>query len=179
MLVDGGRGVHTEYPPLLARHEFPDDWSILVVIPPSAPGLSDVREREAFARLPGISASRIDRLARLVLLGLLPAVAERDLDSFGASLSELQHEVGEAFAPAQGGIYADSRAEALVSHMRELGLVGVGQSSWGPALYGFLRNDEKQQAFVTSAILSEFGLSPSTLIWTRAANAGAQLIKGE
>ena len=43
---------------------------------------------------------------------------------------------GGWFAPAQGGVFAPGETGELVERLREWGAVGVGQSSWGPAVYG-------------------------------------------
>ena len=112
LIVDGGRKREGEVPPLLARTDFPEDWSILIVQPPGVGGLHGFDESEAFAKLPPISRGAVDALCRLVLLEILPAVIERDLEAFGAALGELQERVGAAFAPAQGGIYATPQAAA-------------------------------------------------------------------
>src|SRR2546430_15334516 len=61
-----------------------------------------------------------------------------DLTAFGAALTEVQRITGGWFAPAQGGIFAPGETGALVEQLRRWGAVGVGQSSWGPAVYGIV-----------------------------------------
>jgi beta-ribofuranosylaminobenzene 5'-phosphate synthase len=174
LLVDGGRSAASTLPPLLARLDFPRDWSILVVIPHISRGLAGDAEREAFARLPGLPTRTIDRLCRLVLLELLPATAEQDLPTFGAAISELQHEVGRGFSPTQGGLFAHPQLEALAATLRDFGLVGVGQSSWGPTLYGFLASDPEREAHTLKTLQLDLG-GDSLAFWTRASAKGAQL----
>src|SRR2546422_3108482 len=41
-------------------------------------------------------------------------------------------------APAQGGVFAPGETGELVERLRAWGAVGVGQSSWGPAVYGIV-----------------------------------------
>jgi len=175
LIVDGGRSANSSFPPLLARFHLPSDWSILIVIPPVAAGLSDSRERDAFARLPDIPIRTIERLSRLVLLGLMPAVAEEDFPSFGVALTEIQRLVGRSFAPAQGGIFADPQSETIIAAMERLGLIGVGQSSWGPALYGFTLADEDQRLAMSQSLMHQFGLAIADVYWTRASNRGATI----
>src|SRR5581483_10076223 len=95
-------------------------------------------EAAAFARLPAPPAREVERVAHLVLLQLLPALAEGDLAAFGAALGEVQRVTGGWFAPAQGGIFAPGPTGTLVERLREWGAHGVGQSSWGPAVYGIV-----------------------------------------
>src|SRR6185437_1004041 len=93
-------------------------------------------EVEAFSRLTAAPSdpARTDVLCRLVLLGLLPALVERDADAFGEAVYEFNARVGEAFAPVQGGVYASARIAELVAFVRGQGVRGVGQSSWGPKI---------------------------------------------
>jgi beta-RFAP synthase len=175
LLVDGGRSPGSTVPPLLSRLEFPGDWSILVLIPPAGQGLAGSDERHAFDRLAAVPMRTVERLCRLVLLELLPAVTERDLDTFGSALSRLQDEVGRGFAPVQGGCFAHPRSEAIAAAMRGHGLVGVGQSSWGPALFGIIPKDEDRQAAIARALRDQFPLEPEALFWTVASTTGARL----
>lgn len=177
LIVDAGRRRASDVaiPPLLCRHDFPADWSVLVVIPPIEPGLFGADESRAFAALPPFPDRLVDRLCRLVLLGLVPAATERDLPTFGAALEELQHCVGTAFASAQGGIYAHESLADIVTWLRRQGLHGVGQSSWGPTLYGFLLADEQRREAISRNIKELFGLPPNNVFWTVADNTGARL----
>ena len=175
LLVDGGRRDDVRPPPLVARLPFPKDWSILIVQPPGIRGRHGPDELQAFATLPPLPDRVTERLCRLVLMGILPAVAEEDLMAFGESLIELQHHVGAAFAPFQEGKYARQDSELLIAELGGLGLVGAGQSSWGPTLYAFGALSEPERAEVSSRIQDRWGFGPSSVFWTRAANRGAVL----
>ena len=142
LIVDGGRGPSGAPPPLLARLDWPEDWSILLLVPDLGPGLHGSAEEQTFDTLPPTPESLTDRLARLVLLGILPAVAERDLDGFDGALTELQSLIGRDYAPAQSGPYAHESLGPIADWLRRQGLVAVGQSSWGPALYGVSNHPE-------------------------------------
>ena len=144
--------------------------------PPGVGGLHGFDESEAFAKLPPISRDAVDALCRLVLLEILPAVLEHDLEAFGAALGELQERVGAAFAPAQGGIYATPQAALIVNELKNLGFVGTGQSSWGPTLYAFSELPASRDRPPGRATASEqFGLARSSVFCTKAANRGAEL----
>jgi beta-RFAP synthase len=179
LIVDGGRRTDDVPPPLVARVPFPEDWSILLVQPPGPRGRHGTDEARAFAELPPLPDRIIERLCRLVLLGIIPAAVQRDLDEFGEALAELQHQVGSAFAPWQGGLFASAMSASLISQMRDLGLSGAGQSSWGPTLYAFGSLTPVEKAAVASRLLDRSGLDPSALRWTRAANHGAILDRAE
>jgi beta-ribofuranosylaminobenzene 5'-phosphate synthase len=176
LIVDGGRKRETEIPPLVARVPFPEDWSILIVQPPGPPGLHGSDEVRAFDELPPIAQDETDRLCRLVLLEILPAVIEHDLPAFGAALSELQSHVGACFAPAQGGIYASPIAAAIVDELKRLGFVGIGQSSWGPTLYAFTEQNSSPIVELTDRLCKQFDLDESFVLVTKATNQGARFI---
>jgi beta-RFAP synthase len=113
----------------------------VVAVPEAASGLSGADEAAAFDRLPPPSDREVERVAHVVLMELLPAVADADINAFGAALTEVQEATGRWFAPVQGGTFAPGPSEALVRRMRDWGAPGVGQSSWGPAVYGIVEGE--------------------------------------
>ena len=143
LVVEGGRRPdRDECGPLLSRLPFPPHWYCAVAVPTAPPSVSGDAEAAAFARLPIPAEHDVQRVAQLVLMALLPAVADADLPAFGAALTEIQEVTGRWFAPVQGGTFAAGPSECLVRRMAEWGAVGVGQSSWGPAVYGVVDGSE-------------------------------------
>ena len=142
LVVEGGRKVgHDDSAPLLARLPFLPSWRCVVAVPDAPAGVSGAAEAQAMAQLPSPPEGDVERVAYLVLMGLLPALVEGDIATFGSSLSEIQERTGRWWAPAQGGTFAPGPSADLVRCMREWGVPGVGQSSWGPAVYGILEGE--------------------------------------
>jgi beta-RFAP synthase len=143
-LVEGGKTPDQAVSPLLARYEFPADWDILLIVPRDLQGAHGVQERKAFAELQ--SRERDDRLtdamSRLIVLGILPALIEHDLAAFGESLYEYNRRAGEMFRSVQSAVYAHPFIDATVKAMRDMGIHGVGQSSWGPTVFGIVERDD-------------------------------------
>ena len=104
-LVEAGQSVPGTLAPLVAWSAVPDNWRVVLVLPGRRGSWHGARERDAFNQLASGPAAATDRLCRLVLLGMLPALAEADLDAFGAAVHEYNALAGEAFAALQGGIY--------------------------------------------------------------------------
>lgn len=177
LIVDGGRRTSRGIPPLLVRQDFPPDWGILVVIPGPFLGLHGPAEIQAFAQLSPLPRSLTDRLCHLVLLGLLPAVLEHDLISFGRAVSELQEHVGNHFSPAQGGPFARPAVESIVRYLEGEGLSGIGQSSWGPAIYAFTDDPVERRVAFLQRLRRQFGLSAEAAFWTSARPQGATLTR--
>src|SRR5262245_4472941 len=147
-VIEGGHAVEDhklgEAPPLLMRHEFPEDWRIVVAVPHPKETVSGEAEEAAFSRLSQPSEQLADQISRIVLMRLLPALVERDLDTFGAALTQAQELVGTCFAAVQNGLFHPDAAP-IIARLKEAGARGVGQSSWGPAVYAFAA-DETEEA---------------------------------
>jgi beta-RFAP synthase len=157
LVVEGGRRAgSTECSPLIARLPFPPAWRVVVAVPDAPPAINGTEEAAAFATLPPPPEREVERVAALVLLALLPAVADDDLATFGAALSEIQVITGGWFAAAQGGTFAPGPSADLVRRMTALGAAGVGQSSWGPAVYGVVGSAD-QGARLAAAVRSTIG----------------------
>ena len=159
LVVEGGRRARRdECGPLIARLPFPDTWRCVVVIPQGPPGISGADEAEAFARLPKPSEHDVEHVAHLVLMALLPAVADADLESFGRALTEIQEVTGRWFAPAQGGTFASGPSRRLITQLAAWGAAGVGQSSWGPTVYGIVDGNDAA-ARIVERVKSALGAS--------------------
>jgi beta-ribofuranosylaminobenzene 5'-phosphate synthase len=156
LVVEGGRRAGSpECSPLIARLPFPPAWHVAVAVPDAAPAINGKEEEAAFAELPAPPEREVERVAALVLLALLPALADADLATFGAALSEIQVITGGWFASVQGGAFAPGPSADLVRRMSEWGAAGVGQSSWGPAVYGVVESPdagERLAAALRSAV---------------------------
>jgi beta-RFAP synthase len=175
-LVEAGKRASDRLAPLVARLTFPESWRLVLALPTTAEGaagLHGMREVEAFTRL-AAETRQTDTLCRLVLLDLLPALVERDLDSFGEALYEFNARVGEAFAPVQGGVYASPRVAELVAFLRSLGVRGVGQSSWGPTVFAVVA-DEDHGRHLAARLRQQFALNDEAVLVTSACNHGASV----
>jgi beta-RFAP synthase len=174
-LVEGGKATGEEkISPLLVRYEFPEEWRIILVSPSALAGRHGQQEREAFERLlaQNTPSATTDALCRLLLLGMLPALCEHDLPTFGEALYDFNRRVGEMFASVQGGPYADTRLTELVAFLRERRVRGVGQSSWGPTVFAVVEHED-WAVRLAKQVRAHFGLSEEEVIWTPACNKGA------
>ncbi|HKI34021.1 MAG TPA: hypothetical protein VKA46_19365 [Gemmataceae bacterium] len=175
-LVESGKRAEQAVSTLAVRLPFPETWRVVVAVPPGEPGRHGDREREAFRQLRGrpVPACTTAALCRLLLLGLLPALIERDLDRFGEALYDFNARVGEAFAPVQGGTYASRGVAEVVAFVRRQGVRGVGQSSWGPAVFAIL-DDEERAGDLARRLRREVALGEAPVFVTRGCNHGAEV----
>lgn len=121
--------------PIVFRHTFPKDWLFVVAVTEEKRGLSGEEEKKAFDTLPAPKKEWVTDICRLAHLNLIPALIERDIETFGKALTKIQVLTGKCFEKIQGGIYASRLAEESCKKMMEAGAKAVGQSSWGPTVY--------------------------------------------
>lgn len=177
LLVDGGRvsaGQAAGVPPLLARYNFPEEWSILLIFYAKQPGIHGEQEKLAFNQLPVFSEDLAAHLCRQVLMQALPAIVERDLTAFGQSIQVLQKHVGDYFAPIQGGRYASKSVGEVLHYLEEAGVACFGQSSWGPTGFAIFENSHTAEKYLQQ-LKTKF--TDEALSWqiSRACNHGAEL----
>ena len=175
-LIEGGKKKPDALAPLLVQVPFPESWRVVLVLGASAIGRHGDPEQRAFRHLLDQPAAliRTDILCRLVLLGLLPALMEQDLEAFGEALHDFNTRAGEAFAPVQGGTYCSPRVAELIGFLQSQGVRGVGQSSWGPAVFAVV-GDEARAQDLARQLRDHLGPGPGQVLVTQACNQGASV----
>lgn len=175
-IVDGGRGPAGGVPPVIARLAFPEDWRIVLLLDRSTVGVHGAAEAEAFRSLPPFPDRDAADLCRLVMMRLLPGLAETDVSAVGAALTEIQERLGDHFAPAQGGHrFASPRVAGALDAARALGAAGVGQSSWGPTGFALL-SDADAAATLVGSLRAAGHLEGLEAIVARGRNRGASIL---
>ncbi len=124
-------------PTLVSRVPFPAEWRVILIFDDKAQGLAGASEIEAFETLPDFPARDAETLSQRIREGALPALAQADFPAFCQHVAYLQACMGAYFAPMQGGIYTSPRVAQALDLLRDEGIVGLGQSSWGPTGFAF------------------------------------------
>jgi beta-ribofuranosylaminobenzene 5'-phosphate synthase len=136
LVIEAGVADEGSVSPLVARHPMPERWRCVLALPRGVEGLSGDAEQRFFGRLRD-SVDAEPSVARLLLTALLPGLLAGDIDEFGLALAAIQREMGSIFASQQGGVF-HPRAAPLVEALQAIGVGAVGQSSWGPTVYGIV-----------------------------------------
>jgi beta-RFAP synthase len=141
-VLDGGPRTGA-LPELVSRVPFPADWRVLLILDDGAKGLAGASESAAFDTLPDFSAQDAETLTRRIAQGALPALVSGDFATFCQEVGFMQASMGAYFAPAQGGAYASTRVADALAFVRSEGIVGLGQSSWGPTGFAFVASQRE------------------------------------
>jgi beta-RFAP synthase len=140
LVVEAGVTDEGSVSPLVLRHAMPERWRCVLALPLGVEGLSGDVEQRFFGQLAD-SVTAEPSVARLLVTALLPGLLAGDIDEFGVALTEIQRAIGSIFASQQGGVF-HPRAAPLVDALHAMGVGAVGQSSWGPTVYGIVDGPE-------------------------------------
>lgn len=173
-VLDGGKGARDAPPPVIARLPFPENWRVLLIQDDGMTGLHGERERGAFAALTAWSEGTAAALCHDLVLRILPALAEADLDAFGAGIAAWQRVMGDHFAPVQGGRFTSPRVAQALRWLASQGIAGIGQSSWGPTGFAIIGSEDDAQALARAA-RARWGSGGLRFQVTRGRNRGADI----
>lgn len=178
-IVDGGHRVDMpeSVPPLVFRSHVPEDWLFVVGLPDIDLGRSGVVESEAFKRLEPPRADLVGEVSRVVLVKMIPAILNRDIESFGEAMTALDSKFGNYWFKVQGGRYSHPRIEEGVEFLIRKGVHGAGQSSWGPAFYGLVEgaDEAKEVSEELDKFLNRNG-KRGEAFYARPWNRGARIV---
>ncbi len=164
LIVDAGQRTGDEMGALACRLAVPDEWRVLLITPPiSTDGLSGEQEEQAFAQLGSMPMSLTNDLSHLVLSELLPAVIASDFEAFSHTVYEYGLRVGQFFSHVQGGTFGSPATDTLVEQIRQCGISGVGQTSWGPTLFAFAA-DQLQAETMAEQLRNDVRTSGARLV---------------
>lgn len=88
-------------------------------------------------------------------------------------MTEIQCLVGSYFAPVQGGRFSNQLCAELADYMQQHGAYGIGQSSWGPAVYGIVQGKKAAEHLTIQIGRYLSGKGRAVVFYTRASNTGA------
>lgn len=142
--------------PVLLRKDFPG-WDIMIAVP-ERKGASMNKEINIFQQNCPIPLREVEELSHIILMNLLPALVEGDMETFGSSINAIQ-KLG--FKRREVDLQPVSKE--LMQALRDGGAYGAGMSSFGPTVYALgegvedltkIARDflgEKGQVFITKS----------------------------
>jgi beta-ribofuranosylaminobenzene 5'-phosphate synthase len=156
-------------PVLLGNYDFPKDWDLVVAIANCDNTINGKKEVDIFQKYCPILKADVEKLSHLTLMNLIPFMLERDIESFGKIINQIQ-DIG--FKKVEVDLQSDYIKLAM-EKMREFGAYGVGMSSFGPAIYGITDKNTKE---IYKATKEYFGDNGNVFV-TKTQNHGHLLEK--
>lgn len=163
---------HAPPGPVLFRSNFPD-WPIVLAIPNSK-GAHDAVEVDLFKKFCPIPLPEVQEICHVVLMQLLPALVEEDLENFGRAINHFQT-VG--FKKREVELQSQPVLD-IMRYMCDNGASGAGVSSFGPVVYGVVGSPEegkRLQQEVQRMLDESIG---GKVLLTKARNRGADIFGG-
>ncbi|MFB6252010.1 MAG: beta-ribofuranosylaminobenzene 5'-phosphate synthase family protein [Halobellus sp.] len=145
--VDELAGGVSTVPSVAVRREIPSEWRFLILTPDVESGRSGDEEATSMRAVVRSADPTIsDRIGATVAGRVLPAIADGDAARFGAAIQAVDRLNGQWYTDEQGDIYRPPVAEVVDALDTSQSVFGVGQSSWGPAVYGITTADRAEAA---------------------------------
>ena len=129
----------------------PEDWRVAVLRPLDHDfAVSGQLEREKFSRLKPASEKVGHELRRLAIEEIMPAAKQGQFREF-ADATRIYNELsGRLFASVQGGSYNGKAVTRVIEWLRDQGVLGHGQSSWGPGVFAWFASQNAAEAGLAS-----------------------------
>ena len=157
-------------PPILLRYPFPE-LPLLIVMPNCSRIYGDA-EIELFRTLCPQPEWVAQKLSHILLLQILPALIEEDMNNLGEALNAIQ-----TFGWKRVEIDAQGpELQLTLDYLHESGAFGAGVSSWGPAICVIAADIDRLKR-ETDAFLKTLP-NGGTCFITQANNFGARIVAG-
>ena len=163
-------------PPLLMRADFPGTWGIVLFIPSRHQGLSGQAELDFMLANTPVPLDEVQATSHIILMRLLPALRELDLETLGACVDAIQdvgwkrrHWIRSDMEPLQSVRSAFNGTAAIQ---------GSGLSSTGATIFGFFDATKFSDDDVALSLRRELSSSqapPGQVVCTRGNNSGVHL----
>jgi beta-ribofuranosylaminobenzene 5'-phosphate synthase len=139
--------------PVIARHDLPAGWRIVLATPRLPAGASGGREAEIFRKACPVPLEEVRETCHEVLMRMLPGVVDQDLDLFGRAVNRIQ-QLG--FKKVEIGLQPPG-ITLLMEELRAAGAACAGMSSFGPTVYAVTDTDATGILRAATGFLEEHG----------------------
>lgn len=113
----------------------PAHWSFVLIRGSSNSSITGPLESEMIRNMAAQPNANRQHMMRLAQQSL-DFAEEGNFEQYSVTLEEYMQFAGDMFAKVQGGRYNGAVCSQAVAMARRLGLRAVGQSSWGPTIFG-------------------------------------------
>ena len=155
-------------PPVIARHDFPADWRIVLAVPNLPKGAHGQNEVDVFREYCPVPIQDVHELCYQILVRMMPSVVEHNLDEFGAAVNRVQ-ELGFKRVEV---MLQHPLVHELMKSMKEAGAACSGLSSFGPTVFAIADSQIRDIETAAREVMADVG---GEVINTTARNEGARV----
>jgi beta-ribofuranosylaminobenzene 5'-phosphate synthase len=155
-------------PPVIARHDFPEAWKILLAVPNLPQGAHGRREVDIFKEYCPVPLEDVHELCYQILVRMVPSILDENLDDFGSAVNRIQ-ELG--FKKVEVAL-SHPMIQDLMQEMRSAGAVCAGLSSFGPTVYAITDTGTRDIESAARQVMEEIG---GDFLITKSRNQGAKM----
>ncbi len=162
--VTGSTSILAERPLKAHVTPLPAAWRVVLLSPTRSQRVHGSQESALISELGSVQNSHASRMLHLAhIIHSLSQSDDRFL-TFTSTLDEYMELGAHLFSRYQHGLYNGPAITAAVGLARSVGLRGVGQSSWGPTVFGFAQCEEhsQQMAKQLRAVQPEWSVTVTT-----------------
>ncbi|MFX1301751.1 MAG: beta-ribofuranosylaminobenzene 5'-phosphate synthase [Promethearchaeota archaeon] len=120
----------------IVRHEIPESWRFILVIPNVKKGAYGDEEISVFQNYAPIPRSEVNEVSHQVIMKILPGIIKNDLLCFGEGIKRIQS-IG--FKKIEIGLQHQV-VKDLLNFFENCGLKAYGMSSFGPSVFGVVES---------------------------------------
>ncbi|XRP96792.1 beta-ribofuranosylaminobenzene 5'-phosphate synthase [Methanocaldococcus sp. 16A] len=150
--------------PIIFRHDF--DWEVMLIIP-KGEHVYGKKEVDIFKKYCPVPLNEVEKICHLVLMKMMPAIVEKNLDDFGEVVNKLQY---LGFKKVELNLQSDIVKDLIKELHNEN--VYAGLSSFGPTIYAF--GDKKLIIEKANEVFDRHGIYRDIII-TKANNVGHKI----
>jgi predicted sugar kinase len=153
------------------RVDWPEAWRAVLLVPRATQVISGEQEASLLHEIGRFPNPHRPRMLQLATEALDAARNLTDFRSCMQALEDYMFLAGELFKEQQGGLYNGPQVAQAVEQAKQADLRGVGQSSWGPTVFGFAPD---QAAAERAAERLRQNAELAAIVITQPATSGAQ-----
>ena len=132
-------------PPVIFRNYPPSNWRFVLLAPLEEEGASGKKEVNLFRENCPIPANYVEKLSRLLLVKILPAIVERNIKTFGEGLTAMQTVIPKFGMDCFKSIFN----QEIITHLQEnKKSFGYGISSFGPTIFALTDSEESAKSLL-------------------------------
>ncbi|XRO77823.1 beta-ribofuranosylaminobenzene 5'-phosphate synthase [Methanocaldococcus sp. 10A] len=150
--------------PIIFRHDF--DWEVMLIIP-KGEHVYGKKEVDIFKKYCPVPLNEVEKICHLVLMKMMPAIVEKNLDDFGEVVNKLQY---LGFKKVELNLQSDIVKDLIKELHNEN--VYAGLSSFGPTIYAF--GDKNLIIEKANEVFDRHGIYGDIII-TKANNVGHKI----